>query len=378
MSVRVKEKHFGQHALSLTLMVVVPAIFVLALIFGYAGDDILEPKTRRVFFPLFVGSEIMFLGAWLFQYFGFWRFARAVTVWTVSLIIVGAITSTGGLERSVAAPTILLPPLFVFCLYDGRKSMPMAVAVIAPMILSEIARHLFSLEIADYTSTNNAEANTLIVIGTCFVVMFGVLGALSKTNLKLRNQLREERDRIEALANQDMLTSLSNRRGFYASFSSICANQSGKASFVLLYLDLDKFKPINDQHGHEAGDFALKTIADRLMVTLPNANCIARLGGDEFAIIHPQTSHPRFMKTLCSELNEAIGAPMTFKEKIFRVGTSIGSATIPSENANPDIVLATADRRMIENKISNHVRIRTGARSQSSLPNGQAAMNNRN
>jgi diguanylate cyclase (GGDEF)-like protein len=112
----------------------------------------------------------------------------------------------------------------------------------------------------------------------------------------------------------------------------------------LLYLDLDGFKPVNDRHGHAAGDAVLKEIARRLSALLRKSDTVARIGGDEFAVIldNPGDSAER----VAEKCREAIGLPLRFEGQDISVGVSIGLALFPIDGLTEEDLLKTADGAM--------------------------------
>ncbi|HEX9062401.1 MAG TPA: GGDEF domain-containing protein, partial [Clostridia bacterium] len=101
-----------------------------------------------------------------------------------------------------------------------------------------------------------------------------------------REVIRESEARYKELAHRDVLTGLSNRAFFLEYLAQgISRARSSQNCVALLYMDLDRFKPINDNLGHEAGDMILSKVASRLLECVRNKDIVARIGGDEFAIL---------------------------------------------------------------------------------------------
>jgi len=166
------------------------------------------------------------------------------------------------------------------------------------------------------------------------------------------SERRRYQKQLEFLAEHDPLTEVFNRRRFEHDLN----RQVGRAHryherAVLLMIDLNGFKQINDIFGHEAGDRVLKTTAEVLKHTLRETDVVARIGGDEFAILMPYAS-PEDGAVVASFLREAIrecridGA----EHKEIRLSASIGLARIEDETPNGESVLAEADRMMYEDK----------------------------
>lgn len=113
------------------------------------------------------------------------------------------------------------------------------------------------------------------------------------TDLKqTQMSLEEANQKIELLANTDKLTSINNRRSFYSiAEQELQKSKKDKHSLALLLLDLDHFKKINDNYGHEIGDFILKEFAALCKNLLRQSDSISRIGGEEFTILLPRTNH---------------------------------------------------------------------------------------
>ena len=162
----------------------------------------------------------------------------------------------------------------------------------------------------------------------------------------LRDLTEEDaaRERIEFLALHDALTGLPNRAQFKEVLGTACA-ASRVQTCAVLFIDLDGFKPINDQYGHEAGDEALITVAKRLRHSLAEEDMVARYGGDEFVVMLSGPENVEQASTVARRLLDAISGPMTLLGKNCRLGASIGIALMPARCAAED-VLKTADQAM--------------------------------
>ncbi|TXM65969.1 EAL domain-containing protein [Methylobacterium sp. WL69] len=152
---------------------------------------------------------------------------------------------------------------------------------------------------------------------------------------------RRAEARIAYMAHYDALTDLPNRVLFRARLSEaiVRSRQSGTGALVL-FLDLDHFKTVNDTLGHSAGDELLRGVAGRLTGCLEGVDLVARMGGDEFAIL-VERDVP--VKTLAACLIEAVSRPFTIQGQEVRVGVSIGVARLPHDGTDPDRLLRNAD-----------------------------------
>jgi diguanylate cyclase (GGDEF)-like protein len=157
---------------------------------------------------------------------------------------------------------------------------------------------------------------------------------------------------IRELAEHDYLTGLPNRRAFSDSMTAVAADAAqASATYSILLVDLDGFKPINDIHGHEVGDLVLRETARRLKENIREADRIARLGGDEFAIISPVREASRSaVEPLALRLLAAVREPISTPNGVVNVSASIGLAFCPVDGCDADSVLRAADVAMYRAK----------------------------
>lgn len=158
---------------------------------------------------------------------------------------------------------------------------------------------------------------------------------------------------LQSLANTDGLTGLLNKRYFDRVLTVL---EQHSQPFALFYMDLDRFKPVNDTYGHDVGDKLLKGVAQRLQGCIRSRDYAFRLGGDEFALLllGPMTQETcaRKMDMIC----EMIAVPYEIDGNAVSVGASCGYALYPAESVDVQQVRCIADQRMYENKQANHAR----------------------
>ncbi len=160
---------------------------------------------------------------------------------------------------------------------------------------------------------------------------------------------RQAEEHIARLASEDSLTGLPNRRHFRIALDAIChdaakagADQQNK-NFAVFFLDLDRFKVINDTLGHRIGDLLLQAVAARLRDEVSAPNELARLGGDEFAIIVEDFTNPSELEALAASIVERIARPYSIDGYSLRASVSIGIALGGLDGNDVDDLLMAAD-----------------------------------
>lgn len=164
-------------------------------------------------------------------------------------------------------------------------------------------------------------------------------------------ELREHARRNEWRANHDALTGLANRERFTERLQAAVAEAERHDERVaILYVDLDRFKQINDLHGHAVGDLALKTAAQRMRRCLRADDVVARLGGDEFAVLIPAAPPDETLERILAKITKAIAMPINAGSCCLRIGCSVGIALYPDHARSPEAMLAQADAQMYRHK----------------------------
>jgi len=168
-----------------------------------------------------------------------------------------------------------------------------------------------------------------------------------------------QRNKIEELALTDTLTGLANRHQFMSRLrESIKLAQRHKKRIALCLLDLDKFKPINDMHGHPVGDFVLTTIANRIREGVREVDTVSRFGGDEFGIIITDLDEQDSVLIPCKRVLSSICNPIMHECGTLEVGTSIGVSYFPDDGDDPDDLIRKADLALYEAKAAGRRTIR--------------------
>lgn len=164
-------------------------------------------------------------------------------------------------------------------------------------------------------------------------------------------QRKESERRLEHLAQHDPLTDLPNRSLFRDRLrQAIRKNRRDEQALALLFIDLDRFKEVNDTLGHIAGDELLVEAARRITACLRNSDTVARLGGDEFTVILQGVEDREAAAGVAREVIDALGAPFELGQDTVKLSASIGIALSPDDADDPDALTAAADQAMYDAK----------------------------
>lgn len=165
-----------------------------------------------------------------------------------------------------------------------------------------------------------------------------------------------EQSELKRQLETDPLTQLLNRKGFEDALAEV--EQSGRLDYALIFMDMNGFKKVNDEEGHEAGDLLLKHAAERFRSCLRPSDRLARLGGDEFAVLMRGTNGQDPVQALALRLEESLRAPIPLTESVIvKVGVAAGFAAPADESETVAQVLHRADKAMYARKAflkSNH------------------------
>jgi len=169
------------------------------------------------------------------------------------------------------------------------------------------------------------------------------IGHLVKTFVEMENKLRFDR-----------LTQVNNREFIIAQIEFLerhaIQHPDEKVNFTLLFLDLDKFKAINDSYGHAAGDQLLIVIAARLKAAVRDTDIVARFGGDEFLVLLNGTSNTIDIQSTVDKIHSLVEQPIALSDQIVAVQVSVGWAIFPTEALTYSGLIDIADARMFSSK----------------------------
>lgn len=193
--------------------------------------------------------------------------------------------------------------------------------------------------------------------GSTFNIEFNVSTITLSGETKIIGVIKDTTERalweqeIKKLAMTDPLTELANRNQYGQRLDEAASiAMRNEQPFVLMLLDLDKFKPVNDRYGHPTGDWLLKHVAKILLECCRETDTVARLGGDEFAIILPPSPHPIDTNNLALRIIDKISQPVSIDGNTIQIGISIGISIFPDFANDVEKLHSQADEALYQAK----------------------------
>jgi diguanylate cyclase (GGDEF)-like protein len=205
-------------------------------------------------------------------------------------------------------------------------------------------------------------SSTVVFAGVCLTLLLSLMShLLLKSHMRVEAALQEatlahekmveKEEEIRYMAHHDILTGLPNRALFIdRAEQALALAYRNQLSIAVLFIDLDRFKPINDQYGHEAGDVVLRTIGKRLQSLLRASDTVCRQGGDEFVVLLSEFKEREDLENLAYKLRAAIKEPCDVGGNLLTVSASIGIALYPEHGETIETVIQCADAAMYQAK----------------------------
>lgn len=321
-----------------TIHIFINLVMVFFLYMFYSLQKNQAKKKNNIIQGL--GFLVWFLGDIIHIYFNlvgeYENYNRLIdTLWPVSLLII-ALSSIKGpiIEESQEEKTveknlevsniffIIMVTLSSVVIYYGDKK---GLVILIPTLLF---RHLISKHIDIYE--RNEELN-----------------AKNKEDNKL---LIEINKKLYDLANIDPLTQIYNRRRLIEELENLTSGSKVRQKFALLFVDLDKFKNINDNYGHDVGDLLLKEVVKKISNTVDAGDFVARQGGDEFVIIFKNIKSKEYVTKKCKEILNSTGRIFILDGKKIKTSVSIGVAFFPEHAQDYIELMKCSDRALYKSK----------------------------
>ncbi|GLH81343.1 bifunctional diguanylate cyclase/phosphodiesterase [Bradyrhizobium sp. SSBR45G] len=313
----------------------------LAVVFSWLGFFITTRTQRGL--AIEAGGAVFGFGIAAMHYTGMSALKLdGVLSWNRPLVWLSIVLAVG--FGAVAANRIARP-VTRFCKYGSSLAMVLA-------ILSLHFTGMFALTLAPMAASAVPEpslSDSLMLVTV--ITGIGLIMTMAASAYMIDMQATQEAvEGYRQLALQDPLTGLPNRSGLGQRLAPLLTDGDETAHLVVLAIDLDRFKDINDAHGHAAGDAVLKAIAQRITATLQRGEFLARIGGDEFVAVKSEI----FVRTEAAKFAERVRAlvlaPVEWDQRSLSVGCSIGIALHPDHGLTADELCARADLAMYRAK----------------------------
>ena len=223
-----------------------------------------------------------------------------------------------------------------------------------PMAHFIMAYNLDNINLDDiFQSRNNLFlifAGVLFVSSIIFLYFQSKKRLVEELNYELEEILESKTKELTYLAHHDTLTGLANRLLFLEIVQdAIESAKRENSKFSILFLDLDRFKDVNDTHGHHAGDVLLKSVANRLKECVRTQDTVSRLAGDEFTILL-RNSNEENLVSIVEKIIQAVQEPIEIAHNTFSITFSIGISCFPVDGVDADVLISNADTAMYKAK----------------------------
>jgi len=336
----------------LVLILFVQLCIHALLILGATFSRLLS-EAHGVVVPMGIGSCVAILySLYLLKVHGNYSACCLLAVAQSFIAVTGALVVTGGPNASEVGQLLAVPCLMAYFFGGVRWGVTLTVITIATLITMLL---LQTLGVA--FPQLSAEAFKSITPVLVLTINFALVTALSLiyevTHFSVKKERDQQHQKFVRLAKIDPLTGLANRRVFdeiLAAKIALFGTLSPVRSFALCYLDLDSFKPINDQFGHDIGDEVLNAVSTRLRSALRGADFICRHGGDEFLMLLDSVTEASAAQALSQRFLHLIHEPINTSGGVMQIGASLGFALFPLHGDNVISLQKAADSAMYEAK----------------------------
>lgn len=296
-------------------------------------------------------SVLIILGLLLFyKFFGNLLLCSNIAI----VLLIGLLTTgtliAGGPVDSGFGLLFCIPGVLAFSVYGFRFGVYWSCAnflILCLLILVERSQYPMPqiIDEAIYLGFTNGH------LLSSFCVVSAIIGAYELNNTNLTKRLNLHNQRYRHMATHDPLTGLGNRTLFEEHLDSVFEHaKEFQQKFAVVLIDLDKFKPLNDNYGHNIGDKVLITIGERLREGLREQDFISRLGGDEFILVVENIRHEQQIIGLIEKLQKLLEQPLHEIGLEDTVSASMGYAIYPDHSQTSEGLISLADDSMYNSK----------------------------
>lgn len=334
------------------ILIAAMLIFVAVTAAAYAAVLTTPFLSRSVFWASLIlpPTTLTFVGLLiLVRARGVYLFSSVASVLVIFTIIVVGICVSGGPAVSPVVQLMVIPPLTAY-FFGGLRWGGMAVLLSFGALAVLVALHMMGVPFLQTVSSDEQMSIARnIVIFLSLAVVSGMAFIYEFTAAALKRERDVEHEKYIMLAKTDPLTGLANRRNFDAMLKEridLYGAQNPPRRFALGYLDLDGFKPINDQHGHAVGDEVLCVVSDRLRAALRGSDFVGRHGGDEFMLLLDTVSNHDILQAMADRILASIAQPIKTSVGLVGVTGSLGFAMFPLDASDIHELTKAADAAM--------------------------------
>ena len=340
------------------ILIAAMLIFVTVSALAYAAVLATPFLARSVFWASVIlpPTTLTFVGLLiLVRTRGHYLLTSVISVLVLFAIIVVGVCVSGGPAVSPVVQLLVIPPLTAY-FFGGLRWGGMAVALSFGALIVLVGLHVLGVPFLQTVSSDSQMAIARdIVIFLNLSVVSGMAFIYEFTAAALKRERDTEHEKYILLAKTDPLTGLANRRNFDAMLEEriqLYGAQTPPRRFALGYLDLDGFKPINDQHGHAVGDEVLCVISDRLRAALRGSDFVGRHGGDEFMMLLDVAGQQGVLEVMADRILASIAQPIKTSVGMVGVTGSLGFAMFPLDAADIKNLTKAADAAMYTAKLN--------------------------
>lgn len=316
------------------------AIFTLAL--NSMGQYSL-PFALGLLLPIAVINIIL---PFLMRHINCLMFNQQLTLLFALTGIGSGVFFNGGPLIATNTELTLLAPALAFFLLGTRGGLFWSLMALS-MQATMYGLHLYGYIFPNYQDP--ATINTVAIFNwtVAFLAIIFLIMMIEVSREQLEQQRSIERGRFKYMATHDALTRIANRALFEERLkAAIKKNRNINTQVVLLYLDLDNFKPINDQWGHSCGDTVLQVFASRLLESTRDSDTVARLGGDEFAVLFTEIEKETNINILVNSLYNRVTQGIHINSETVEIQCSIGICQYPANANSAEQLWNNADSAM--------------------------------
>ncbi len=297
-------------------------------------------------------SRLMKIGASLTTFFAICFCFDLINIQTVTAIVStlglapALLGMPGAIKRARRGESVGIYFLLAWAVYF------ITTAILIEVIKGRVASNFWTMHSFQFGATFD------------MLIFMRVLGLRTKALQTAMQHARSERDSMHSLAHTDPLTGLPNRRSLHSAISEAIKHAGTEKLLAVYMLDLDGFKQVNDQYGHDTGDELLIAVAARLQSNLRDSDVMSRLGGDEFVVMSKGLHSAYQAQELGEKLLRSFNYAFVLSEQTCRVGITVGYALSPLDGHDAYSLLKRADAAMYAGKQSGKNCVRRGEASE--------------